>query len=114
MIQDSSKQGLENIVIVGDFNMPDIDWESWNGRSESDILFIEALQDQFMHQHVDERPRFRFGQMPSLHITYLQPLAKSDYLCLRFNINPEPETSNNSQQRYGLDKGDNTRLEHII
>jgi hypothetical protein len=34
MIQDSGKQGAENIVIVGDLNMPDIDSESWNDRSE--------------------------------------------------------------------------------
>jgi hypothetical protein len=66
MILDCSKQGVEDIVIVGDFNMPDIDWESWNGRSEADVLFIETLQDHFMHQHVDEPTIFRFGQKPSL------------------------------------------------
>ncbi|KAK2167331.1 hypothetical protein LSH36_29g02092 [Paralvinella palmiformis] len=80
-----------------------------------------------MHQHVDEPTRFRFGQKPSLidlvisskeelvsDITYLEPLGKSDHLCLSFNINTEPETINNSQQRTRMEKGDHTRLEYII
>ncbi|KAK2152940.1 hypothetical protein LSH36_314g03058 [Paralvinella palmiformis] len=127
MILDYSKQRVEDIVIVGDVNMPDIDWESWIGRSESDVLFIETLQDQFMHQHVDEPTRFRSGQKPSLldlvisskeelvsDITYREPLGKSDHPSLSFSINTEPETINTSQQRYRMDKGDYTRLEDII
>ncbi|KAK2169383.1 hypothetical protein LSH36_10g02006, partial [Paralvinella palmiformis] len=47
-------------------------------------------------------------------ITYLEPLGKSDHLCLSFNINTKPETINNSQQRYRMDKGDYTGLEDII
>ena len=127
MIVNSTKQDTDNIIIVGDFNMPGIDWESWNRKSEPEVQFIETLQDQFMHQSVDEPTRYRFGQVPSLldliisskeelvkDLTYLEPIGKSDHLCLYFNIYINPEFTTTDQERYRMDKGDFVRLGHLI
>ncbi|KAK2148393.1 hypothetical protein LSH36_500g02048 [Paralvinella palmiformis] len=66
LITDSCNKGSRNIIIVGDFNPPSIDWESWNGNSQRDTMFIETLQDHYQSQHMKEPARYRFGQKPSL------------------------------------------------
>ena len=89
--------------------MPSIDWETWNGTSNRDIKFIETLQDHYLSQHVEEPTRYRFGQNPSLvdlvisseedlvsDIKHLDPIGKSDHLCLLFRIKTEPEIVNNN------------------
>ena len=37
-INESGRLGYDNLIIVGDFNMPNIDWDTWNGRSEKKDL----------------------------------------------------------------------------
>ena len=41
---------------MGDYNFPDIDWNSWNSPGEStesnEFKFIENLQENFLFQHV--------------------------------------------------------------
>jgi len=118
MIIDSHRKGIDNIVIVGDFNMPGIDWETWNGKTDQDVQIIEVLQDLFMYQHIDEPTRYRIGQIPSLldlvisskeelvrDVKYMDPLGKSDHLCICFTIDTDPDINSTSQQRYRMDKG---------
>ena len=61
--------------IVGDFNMPNVEWNPGPGlihRSgrrgnsdaaylNSDELFVECIRDTFFHQHVTEDTRYRNG-----------------------------------------------------
>ena len=43
-----------NVVCVGDFNLPDINWElGWAG-SEGSKMVLDVVQDMFWHQHVME------------------------------------------------------------
>ena len=62
------ERGYEHTVIVGDFNFPEINWESWTvNSSETHPAFklIECLRDNFLFQHVQSNTRHRFGQEPS-------------------------------------------------
>lgn len=55
-----------NILITGDFNMRDIDWNFWTTPHSEDHYehtFIEALRDNFLYQHIDKPTRFRENQM---------------------------------------------------
>lgn len=107
----------KNVVIVGDFNFPGIDWNDWSTiHSENHVTykFIELLRDNFMHQHVTENTRYRVGQNPSLldliitndediveNITYRDTLGASDHIGLTFeiacklniNVNRHPRTN---------------------
>ena len=84
-IDECGRLGYKHVVIMEDFN---IDWDTWNGRSEKDAKFIETIQDNFLYQHVDQPTRYRIGQNPTLDdlvmsnieeliqdLTYLDPLV---------------------------------------
>ena len=53
-----SKFKYTHIVITGDYNLPDINWDLWTTKSENPnnicLKFIECLRDNFMFQHVNK------------------------------------------------------------
>jgi len=55
--------GLNNtqILLVGDFNFPDIDWNIWssNHGSSQSTAFIDVLRDNMLLQHVTMPTRAR-------------------------------------------------------
>ena len=90
----------DNIVIAGDFNYKEIDWgnEYVPPSKEHQVIFVSALQDCFMYQHVTEPTRFRPNEKPNLldlvlsgeesmiqNLDYLPPLGESDHICIRFS-----------------------------
>ena len=57
------------IVIMGDFNFPKIDWNTWTTTTSLDskeFTFIETLGDNFLHQLTKEITRFRGADEPSI------------------------------------------------
>ena len=91
----------DNVIMVGDFNYKEIDWENEYApqSKEYQSKFINALQECFLHQHVSEPTRFRVNETPNLldlvlsseesmikDLSYQPPLGESDHLCLRFNV----------------------------
>jgi hypothetical protein len=40
---------------VGDFNMPTIDWDTWNGKTDRDSNFIWILQKNWKGIETDEK-----------------------------------------------------------
>ena len=55
-------------VIIGDFNFPEINCETWTiNKSETHLAFyfVEGIRDNFLCQHIDSFTRFREGQDPS-------------------------------------------------
>ncbi|MEW8548554.1 MAG: reverse transcriptase family protein [Candidatus Thiodiazotropha sp.] len=95
-------KGITHILIMGDFNMPDIKWNSMYVQGNSDTLysrFFDLTQDLFLYQHTMEHTRFRIDQEPSLldllftndemmisDIKYEQPIGKSDHVVLKFDF----------------------------
>ena len=57
-----------NLVIAGDFNYKEIDWtnEFAPPGKEHQTVFINALQDCYMYQHVTEPTRHRPNEIPNL------------------------------------------------
>ena len=90
-----------NLIITGDFNYKNIDWENQfvNNGHKHLLDFIETLQDCFLHQHVTEPTRYRENEASNLldliltseegmvhNLAYHPPLGESDHVCLTFSL----------------------------
>ena len=91
----------KSILIAGDFNYKEIDWErEYAPHTDTHLIdFIETLQECFLYQHVSEPTRNREGDRSNLldlilsseegmvrNLTYHPPLGESDHVILRFNV----------------------------
>ena len=63
---EAAKGNNNRLLICGDFNYPDIDWECEYSTNENLKEFIQTLQELHLHQHVCNPMRYRDGQKPSL------------------------------------------------
>ena len=103
MLKSAIDQRFSRILVVGDFNVKEINWslcESSENQEHKSSVFLEGIKDCFLFQHVREPTCFREGQTPSIldlvltneenmvkNIDYLQSLWKSDHVVLSFNFN---------------------------
>ena len=95
-----------HVLFMGDFNLPNIDWENWNTKYTSpdkfENKFIECLRDCFLFQHVSDYTRQRGNNNPSLldlilsneenmvkNLEIKAPLGKSDHSILEFEFQCE-------------------------
>lgn len=80
------------IIIVGDFNFPEINWETYHaGNSGNGGLFLDTVRKLFLTQHVDFNTRGRGTDTPHIldivltdhpiidRIDRLAPIGKSDH-----------------------------------
>lgn len=89
---------------MGDFNLPNTDWESWNNKNDyietQDYKFIQCIQDNFLYQHVNKPTRWWGTDTPHVldlvltneknmvsEMEYLSPLGKRDHCVLQFQYN---------------------------
>ena len=98
-----SKAALRNntrLLICGDFNYPDVDWECDYSTNENAKIFLQKLQELHLYQHVCSPTRYREGQVPSLldliitteegmvtNLEHKPGLGESDHECLEFHLN---------------------------
>ena len=86
--------------IVGDFNMPGIDWEKGSSKDQLSDKFYECTLDLFLKQNVTKTTRNKFGQTSNLldliltndkylvnDVLHMAPLGKSDRDVIAFNMN---------------------------
>ncbi|CAL4067303.1 unnamed protein product, partial [Meganyctiphanes norvegica] len=86
--------GDNRLLILGDFNVPKIDWTNMNllqGASRVERQILETTNDCFLYQHVRENTRYRNMQSSLLDLIFtreegdvknievLCPLGKSDH-----------------------------------
>ena len=99
MIRESSQlHNISRVLLMGDFNVPAIDWQelTYSGSSNDFTAeFLCAVQDSYLSQHITGFTRFRQGQRPSLldlvftynpdtidHVKHCSSLGSSDHECL--------------------------------
>ena len=101
MFNEIAELRTNNIIVVGDFNFPGIDWCSltYTGYDNSRIkkIFIEKVRDCYFTQIIDKSTCFRQTSDNILdlllvkdkdkieNLQYLSPLGKSDHLVIQFN-----------------------------
>ncbi|MEW8548552.1 MAG: reverse transcriptase domain-containing protein [Candidatus Thiodiazotropha sp.] len=118
-----SETNLSHVLIMGDFNVKEIDWKtnfSSTNMNETHFasLFLESVRDSFLYQHVREFTRYRAGDEPSVldllftneenminTINYKPGLGKSDHLQLEFSFNCYTEIVQDHFKKYNFFKG---------
>ena len=102
LINDIVKQNPGNLLLVGDFNFPIINWCKWTVEKDtssksSESKFISCLRKNYLKQHINFPTRVRGSQTPHVldlvisnndfvnNINNLSPLGKSDHSVLQFS-----------------------------
>ena len=100
IIEEATSQNSTHLLICGDFNYPNIDWENDYVDEASPIRrFIDTIQSTHLHQHVSQPTRYRHDQEPSLldliltneegmlqNLSHNPGLGESDHECLNFDL----------------------------
>ena len=98
----------DNLIIIGDFNYPNIDWNVKRVciNSPCEDLFLEKIQDLFLEQLVTQPTRVREGQRRNIldlvftnneyfieNVDYQNPIGASDHISivLQLNLNKPQE-----------------------
>ena len=101
-INEMCGKDCSQVIICGDFNLKEIDWERHQVHVTEDhpaSLLLECVDDNFLIQHVTENTRFREGQANNLldlvftdrddnvtRLDYEMPFGRSDHVCLMFEV----------------------------
>ena len=96
-------QGDDNeTIVVGDFNFPNINWNSVSTTKSiesPEYVLLQTIQDNFLYQHVTAPTRQRGSDNPSIldlvfskndviaDLTVSSPIGKSDHGTIKFNVN---------------------------
>ena len=102
MLERAADENFSHILIVGDFNCKNINWQLNVTPSDPDNFqtkFFHQILESGWYQHVNSETRFRQGQNPSLldliftneenmvsNLKILSPIGRSDHCVLTFNL----------------------------
>ena len=102
IISEAVQRNNSHVLICGDFNYPEVDWEIEYVEERSDVTvqFLDTIQALYLYQHVFEPTRHRAGNEPGLldlvftneddminDLTHNAGLGESDHECLSFTLN---------------------------
>ena len=112
-----NKAGNENVVIMGDFNFPELKWTNQSNISH-EHPFITCINDNFLEQLVDKPTRGEnildlvlcsdtsFVQ----NLTVGEPFATSDHQIIRFDLVVSKEINKCSMLGYNYFKADYNKI----
>lgn len=124
----SASEKYANLVVMGDFNHPSIDWtfprmmDSTTAAADFNNMLIQSN----LTQHVKEPTRYRTNQLPSLldlvlsntddlitECQVLPPIGNSDHVCLisTIQISSYPQSQNATKK---ISKIDHNRLRSLL
>ena len=69
LINAACPKKFSHLLIMGDFNFSEVDWDSWTssaGPFHPSSKLLDCLQDNYLFQEVSFNARYREGQQPSL------------------------------------------------
>ncbi len=111
-----------NLIITGDFNFSEINWENNTtsvGENNMATQFLNCIMDEFLFQHVRHPTRIRTGNVPSIldliftneenmveEVEFLPGLGLSDHLVLYCDFNCYIEQDNPSYEKLNYFRGD--------
>ena len=95
-------QGKNRVILTGDFNCKDVDWENLECGGEQEtwgVRFLDLMMENMMTQQIKENTRYRGEDEPARldlvltrhlqlndDIKYMCPLGKSDHVTIVVNI----------------------------
>ena len=113
--------GDNRLLLLGDFNVPGIDWKDKDlkrGATRIDELMLDVMNDCFLHQHVKEDTRFMNEQSSTLDLVFTKeerdvrnvelqpPLAGSDHAIVMGDFVTEWKSRVIQKSRRLFHKGD--------
>ena len=118
---------FKEIVILGDFNLPTINWDLNQATGSYPNSFLESVSDKGLHQVICKETRFRFNQNPSIldllltsddemieDIQYLPSFGKSDHILIAFSVKNEYRKVENKAHVYNFRKTDIEMLNELM
>ena len=115
-----------DLIIVGDFNHPEVDWPNITCRKDDDHpakVFLESVRDGLLIQHVTEATRWREGQASSTldliftnkeglisDINVSPPLGKSDHGVIIFKMHCQTTQEKQKKPQYLYNKGNYNQI----
>ena len=115
LVDEICSKGYSHILMLGDFNYRRIDWESMCSSVLVETNFLNCIENNYLHQHIDEPTRWRGADKPSLldlvltneenmisEIDYQAPVGNSDHAVIdfKFNCYTEDTTEYYVKKRY--------------
>ena len=110
-------------LICGDFNFPNINWDTWAASDFHSSNFMDVITGTYWTQHVKTATRQRGSNVPSLldliftneedmidTIDYNSPLGKSDHCVLSFQFKCVIDRQINRMVKFFLDRGNYENL----
>ena len=129
IIKASDVANQNRILIMGDFNINDINWEENEAEGAIEALpyrFYECTKDSYLHQHVFAPTRFRNEQESTLDLIFtkeeddiknievLQPLGKSDHGVIVFDFICEWKAKTVFRPRRLYHKGNYSEINRLL
>ena len=112
-----AKNQYVEIILVGDFNLPNINWDTLTCDEAYGESFLEILDDCGYEQLIDECTRYRHGQNPSLldliicshpdaleNVKVAEAFGKSDHCRIQFDVKNSCEPSSEGTYKYNFHK----------
>ena len=123
-------EGRSHILIVGDFNHPEINWTTESTPRDLNhpaSLFMEAIRDSFLVQHVVKPTHYRGDQTANVldlvftneqemidNIRHEAPVGKSHHQTLLFKLRCNTEKKLHDSYRNNFAKGDYDWLRNCV
>ena len=120
-LQVISGNNPSHLLILGDFNIKEIDWNNMSSAENENHIatqFLECIKDCFLFQHVREPTRYRSQNVPSIldliltneenmvgKLQYKPGLGKSDHLVLEFTYNCYIRSNESPPKKLNFFKG---------
>ena len=132
MINAACNKFKNDIIFVGDFNYPKINWSSIitkdvnNMANNTSDLFLTSLKNNFLIQHILQPTRIRENQNQNIldllitngdfidSVDYLEPVGHSDHVVLKFNYPLMDSIEPCINPIYCNDKGDYDTLRNFV
>ena len=121
ILTSAASRRKTDILIMGDFNLPDIDWmtnTTERSTCHSSQVFIDAVRDACLHQHVSQPTRFRHGQIPHVldliltsdehminSLEHHAGLGLSDHVVMSCNLSIKNTRVTDGKSRFNYNKG---------
>ena len=114
--------GEENVIVLGDFNLPGIDWESYFSHCERENYFINCFLDNYLDQIVNFPTRgsnlidlvLTNNSNLCSNISMGSPLGSSDHASISFEIKYEKTQISNHTTVFDYNRGDYDKLKFLM
>ena len=125
-LKKANNLGFSHVLIFGDLNNPSLNWRENTSPPDSNhpsTIFMEAVRESFLTQHVTEPTHYRGNNTPNTlgliftneedmieKLKYLAPIGKSHHSLLNFNFCCYTKSTKSRVDKYRYDKGNDKEM----